>query len=101
VTTFTTLPETPAMDIVILVTERTCRGQADSFSDGIFVAGMTIQTFMLAVKLVVGLAVVIETPEFPSIRIVTELAFVAEPLLVRVISPVTGFTVQWGTLERS
>ena len=46
---------------------------------------MAIKSLMGAVKLVVGLGVVIKTPQFPAIGVMAQPAVFTEPLLMCVI----------------
>ena len=73
------------MNVVLLVAAEARRGQADLPFDDLAVAGAAVQPEMGAIKAIIGLTVVIESPEGPAIRVVTQLAIGAQTALVNVL----------------
>jgi len=65
VTTFAALPEASRMHIIILMTLITGAGQIHLAVDRSTMTGIAVSLFMRAIKLEIGLPVVVETPYLP------------------------------------
>ncbi len=70
------------------------RGQVDLPLDDFPVAGATVQPEMGAIQAIVGLTVVVEAPEDPAIRVVTQVAFRAQTAFVVVFGLMAADTLQ-------
>jgi len=70
----TVKPEFLGVDIVAAVTGSAGQGEFNRIDHGSLMAGQTIQTGVGAIQGEVGLGAVIELPDQPVIRVVTETA---------------------------
>jgi hypothetical protein len=86
-------PETPVVDVHVLVTARAGARDGSPAAHGKLVAGETIEAAVLAIEDESGSPVVIEVPLLPAARVVAVLAPRSEPELVLVVLPVTGVAV--------
>ena len=78
-------PERPTVNVVLFVATEARRGQVNLPFDDLSVAGAAIQPEMSAIEAIIGLAVMVEAPENPAIRVVTELATRGQTAFVNVL----------------
>lgn len=87
------------MFIIAAVASAAGMGQADRVAHRFAMTGLAAESFMGAIQGVIGLRRVIETPEGPAVRVVTQPAFRSEPLFVGITFFVTLGTFERGSLE--
>lgn len=85
-------PEPAIMHIVIPVAAPACPALPDSLLHRLFVAGMTIQVPVRAIKREIRAVVVIKLPQRPGVRVVALLALRTQLFLVRIIVGMTVIT---------
>jgi len=85
----TIIAEVAAMDVVLFVATTTGGRQADLASHRGPVAGDAVETLVCAIQHIVCFLIVIECPQFPTIRVVTETAARSKPFAMRVVTFVT------------
>ena len=61
--------------------------------------GVAIKTIMGTIEFIVGLGVVIETPQLPAVGVVTQATVFSKTLFVNIVRFVAGITVNRGCLE--
>lgn len=82
------------MNVVLFVTTEAGLGQVDLPIDDVPVAGAAVQPEMGAIKAIIGLTVVVEAPEGPAIRVVTQVAVGAQTAFVNVFGFMAVDTLQ-------
>jgi len=87
------------MVVIFFVTSKTILRQFDFLLDFLGVAGVTIQSFVLAIEFIIGLRIVIEAPHQPIRGAVTEHAIGGQAFFMHVVFCVTGIAVDLGVLE--
>ena len=90
--------ELPIMLILAAVATDTTPGLRINLIDGGGVTAMTVHIYMRAVDFELGLLVMIETPDIPTIGRVAALAISAQPTLVDVGFFVTTIALDRGVL---
>lgn len=82
------------MNVVLFVTTEAGLGQVDLPIDDVPVAGAAVQPEMGAIEAIIGLTVVVEAPERPAVRVVTQLAIGAQTAFVNVLGFMAADTFQ-------